>query len=81
MNLQRNKRQTLDNLQNFKSFLYHSFKKYGHYKKMFSRIKQPGHLYLTLKTHKPKNVEDIALENVKFYPIIEQSDTHTHTYF
>ena len=80
MNSQRNKRQTLDDLENFKSFIYRSFKEYDHYKKMFPRIKQPGHLYLTLKTHKPKNIEDVTLEEVKFYPVIAQSDTNTHTH-
>ena len=65
------KEKTLEDLKNFKSFLYSSFKEYNHYEKS----NQPGQLYLTLKTHKPKNIERVTLENLKFDLVITQSDT------
>ena len=45
---------TLDDLNNFKNFLYRSVKKYEYYEKMLPKLNQPGQLYETAKTHKLK---------------------------
>ena len=69
---------TLDDLKNFKSFLYRNFYgKYEHYEKMLPKSNQPGQHYGTAKTHKFNSIEDIILENLKCRPIIAQSGTYT----
>ena len=70
---------TLDDLKNLKSFLYHNFYgKYEHYEKMLPKSNQPGQLYGTAKIHKFNSIEDLSLENLKFRPIIAQSGTYTY---
>ena len=39
---------------------------------MLPKSNQPGQLYGTAKTHKFDNIDDIALENLKFRQIIAQ---------
>ena len=45
---------------------------------MLLKSNQPGLRYGTAKTHKFNSIEDIALENLKFHPIIAQSGTYTY---
>ena len=66
---------TLDDLNNFKNFLYRSVKKYEYYEKMLPKLNQPGQLYETAKTHKLKKIEDITLESLNCHPVIAESDT------
>ena len=66
---------TLDDLNNFKNFLYRSVKKYEYYEKMLPKLNQLGQLYETAKTHKLKKIEDITLESLNCHPVIAESDT------
>ena len=45
---------------------------------MLPTSNQPGQLYGTAKTHKFDNTADIAIDNLKFCPIIAQSGTYTY---
>ena len=45
---------------------------------MLPTSNQPGQLYGTAKTHKFDNTADIAVDNLKFCPIIAQSGTYTY---
>ena len=65
----------LDDLNNFKNFLYRSVKKYEYYEKILPKLNQPGQLYETAKTHKLKKIEDITSESLKCHPVIAESDT------
>ena len=69
---------TLQDLKQFQSFLYRNFKSHKKYKEMIPSSNQPARLFATAKTHKFKNIDEIAMNNLKFRPIIDQSGTYTH---
>ena len=66
---------TLEDLNQFRDFLYRNFKDHPKYKKMFPASHRPARMYGTAKTHKFNNYEDITVENLKLRPIMDQSGT------
>ena len=69
---------TLKDLKNFQDFLYRNFKDYENYDEMRPVSNQPARLYGTAKTHKFENLKDIAPQNLKCRPIVDQTGTFTH---
>ena len=51
---------TLQDLKRFRDFLYRNFYKYENYHKMYPHSYQPAKLYGTAKTHKFKDIMEIA---------------------
>ena len=45
---------------------------------MLPKSNKPGQLYGTAKTHKFTNIDEIAIDNLKFHPIIAQTGTYTY---
>ena len=63
----------LNDLKKFQDFLHRNFKgKFDHYKDMRPVSNQPG------KTHKFSSLDEIAIEKLKFRPIISQVGTYTY---
>ena len=72
------KDRALEDLKLFCSFVYRNFKKNEHYEKILPTSNQPGQLYETAKTHMFDSTADITVDNLKFYPILEQFGTYTY---
>ena len=62
----------------FQDFLRRNSKNYEKYDKMRPLANQPVKLFATAKTHKVNNIEDINVEEWKFRPIIDQTETFTY---
>ena len=58
--------------------LLNDLKSYDKYNMIVPTSNRPAQLYGTAKTHKIENVDEIALDNLKFWPIIAQTDTYTY---
>ena len=69
---------TLKELSGFQDFLYRNFRNYERYKDMKPDSNQLARLYGTAKTHKFESLEGIAIANLKFRPIIDQTGTFTY---
>ena len=69
----------LSNLKLFQDCLRRNFKdKYDKYEEMRAASHEPGKLFATAKTHKFNLLDDIAIDNLKFRPIISQIGTYTY---
>ena len=69
---------TLRDLKLFQDFLRRNFKgKYDKYEEMMPAFHEPEKLYATAKTHKLNLLNDIAVDNLKFSPMISQIGTYT----
>ena len=68
---------TLEDLKVFQEFLYRNIKDYENYDDMRPLSCQPAKLSGTAKTHKFKNLEDITLQNLKYCPIVNHTETFT----
>ena len=60
---------TLQDLKQFKDFVYRSFSKYEQYNDMLPSSNQPVQLHGTAKNHKFDNINDITVDSLKFKPI------------
>ena len=69
---------TLSDLKLFQDFLRRNSKNYEKYDKMRPLANQPVKLFATAKTHKVNNIQDINVEELKFKPIIDQTETFTY---
>ena len=69
---------TLKELLLFQDFLYRNFRNYERYEDMQPDSNQPARLYGTAKTHKFETLQDIAVANLKFRPIIDQTGTFAY---
>ena len=66
----------LNNLKKFQDFLRGNFKgKFDRYKDITPVSNQPGRFNAAAKTHKFSSVDEIAIEKLKFRPIISQGGT------
>ena len=69
----------LSNLKLFQDFLRRNFKdKYDKYEEMRAASHEPEKLFATAKTHKFNLLDDIAVDNLKFRPIISQIGTYKY---
>ena len=62
-------------LKRFQDFLCRNFSKYEKYNDMLPSSNQPAPLYGTAKTHKFDDINEIAVDSLKFRPIIAQAGT------
>ena len=69
---------TKQDLETFQSFLYQNFKNHPSYNKMRPKFNQPARLYVTAKTHKFNDPDEMTVENLKFRPIGDQTGTATY---
>ena len=67
---------TLQHLKRFQYFLRRNFKDYEHYNKMHSKSNQPARINGTPKTHEFNNIDKININDLKFRPIIDQTNTY-----
>ena len=51
---------TLQDLKKIQDSLYRNFYSYEHYKSMYPHSNQPAKLYVTAKTHKFNNIQEIT---------------------
>ena len=69
----------LDNLKKFQDFLRGNFKgKFDRYKDIRPVSNQPGRFNAAAKTHKFSSVDEIAIEKLKFRPIISQGGASSY---
>ena len=61
----------------FLKFSYRNYKNYKHYAKICPVSHQPARLHITAKRQKIKQPQDIARDNIKFWPIIASTGTCT----
>ena len=66
---------TKHDLETLQRFLYRNFKNHSSYDKMRTKSSQPVWLYAAAKTHKFNNLDEIAVEKLKFRPIVDQTGT------
>ena len=52
--------------------------KFTHYKEIIHVSNQPGRLYTTAKTQKCNSLDEITVENLKFWAKISQLDTYSY---
>ena len=57
---------TLRDLNHFQDFLYRNFKNNEYYNKMYPTSNQPAQLYVTAKTHKHENIDEINVQSLNF---------------
>ena len=69
---------SLKDFKNIQEFLYRTFKDYENYDDMKSVSNQPAKLYGAAKTHKFTNLKNITPQNLKCFPIIDQTGTFTY---
>ena len=69
---------TRQDLETFQSFLYRNFKNHPSYDKMTPKSNQPARLSATAKSHKFNNLDNIAVEKLKFRPTADQTGTATY---
>ena len=67
---------THEDLEKFQHFLYRNFKNHLKYSDMRPVSNQPARLFATAKTHKFDDHSLINLDDLKFRPIIDQSNTY-----
>ena len=65
-------------LETFQSFLYRNFKSHPRYDKMRPKSNQPVGLYVTAKTHKFNNLDEVTVKKLKYKPIVDQTGTATY---
>ena len=70
---------TLNYLRKFQDFLWRNFKdNFERYEDMRPVSNQPGRVHTTAETHKFNSLDDINVDNLKFWPIIFQIGTYTY---
>ena len=69
---------TVKELKNFKQFLKRNFKGYDKLDDMLPSSNQPTRIYPTAKTHKFSSVDSVNINDLKFRPITDQTDTMTY---
>ena len=68
---------SIKDLQNFKQLLKRNFKGYEKLDDMLPASNQPARIYASSKTHKFLSVNSVSINDLKFQPIIDQTDTMT----
>ena len=66
---------TLHDLKLFQDFLYRNFKDYKDYEKMRPVSNRPTRFYVSAKTHKFDNINDVNLDQLKVRPIMDKTGT------
>ena len=69
---------THEDLETFQHFLYRNFKNHPKYSDMRPVSNQTERFFATTKTHKFDGLSLITLDDLKFRPIIDQSNTYTY---
>ena len=69
---------TQEDLDKFQHFLYRNFKNHPKFSDMRPVSNQPVRLFATAKNHKFDDLSLITLDDLKFRPIIGQSNTYTY---
>ena len=70
--------QTREDLEKFQHFLYRNFKNHPKYSDVRQVSNQQARFFATAKTHKFDDHSLINLDDLKFRPIIDQSNTYTY---
>ena len=69
---------TINDLSNFKQFLKRNLKRYDKLDDMLPTSNQPARIYASAKTQKFSSVDNVNINDLKFRPIIDQTDTITY---
>ena len=69
---------TLEDLEKFQHFLYRNFKNDPKYSNMRPVSNQPARIFVTVKAHKFHDPSLINLDDLKFRPVTDQSNTYTY---
>ena len=69
---------THEDLEKFQHFLYRNFKNHSKYSDMRLVSNEPARFFATTKTHKFDDHSLINLDDLKFRPVIDQSNTYSY---
>ena len=76
--IQQGKYEWANDKKKFHYFLYRNFKNHPKYSDMKPVLNQPTRFFATMKTHKFDDHSLINLDDLKFRPITDQSNTYTY---
>ena len=69
---------TLHDRKLFQNFIQRNIKDYKDYEKRRPISNRPARLYASAKTHKFNNINDVNLDQLKFRPIMDQTETYAY---